>query len=96
VFDISLIRHNQPVNITIKLEELGQAVVTLGAQKMVDHPMKTFEDIEAEKRKTVERRTKLAPTLQEIRKREKQTLLRKIKYREEKQTARRRPVQGDL
>jgi type II secretory pathway component PulC len=96
IFDISLVRHNQPMSISIKIQELGQPVVTLGAQKIADHPIKTFEDIESEKQKMLVRRTKLAPTLQEIRKREKQTLLRKIKYREDKQATQRRPVQGEL
>jgi type II secretory pathway component PulC len=96
VFDIAIIRGGRPQLITITLDEVGQSVVTLGTRPTPQTPRKTVQDLKDEKQKLLERRVKLAPTLQELRKREKQTILRRLKKKELNRAARMRSTQEEL
>jgi len=96
VIDIELLRNNRPLTIALKLEELGRPVETLGTKPVTQQPRKTVEDIKAEKEKTLSRKVKLAPTLQELRKREKQTILRRIKKKEIQRAEKLRSAQEEL
>lgn len=82
---IKLLRHaSEEIKVTIKLQTLGQTsvVTTNGVPRRPQAPAKTIEDIQEEKREIMEKKYQFAPTVNEIKKKEKQIILKKVKKKE--------------
>jgi type II secretory pathway component PulC len=82
---VNLLRHNtEEIKLSLKLQELEHSrVVTLGGQpRKVQELTKTIEDIEKEKEEIMQQKYSFAPTVNEIKKREKQVILKKVKKKE--------------
>lgn len=95
--EVILLRNNQPLSLNIKIEELGKTgAIRLEAPRIQEKPIKTVEDIEEEKVNILKQKQIFAPTIDEIRKREKKTILKKVKRKELKQEAAKRPPKLDI
>lgn len=93
--DVTLQRQHTPIHLSIALQEAGKPT-TLSLTQRYAAPRKTTEDIQAEKIRMLEEKHTFAPTLDEIRKRERRTILEQVTRQEESQSARNRAVNLEI
>lgn len=94
---ITLLRHNNEAKLSVILKELPITSVSLGTKphKLRQLP-KTEEDIKEEKLKIIYGRETFAPTIDEIKRREKSTVLKKLLRKQQLEDAQHQPVNLEI
>jgi hypothetical protein len=85
---IDLLRNNaEKIKLSIRLQDLHPTpVISLdGTLQQAAPPTRTLEDVEQEKSEIMQKKYRFAPTVGEIKKRDKQVILKKIKKQELKE-----------
>jgi type II secretion system protein C len=99
VIEVGFTRFNSPQKIVITLEDFGKKPTLefyTEPRTTVQEPKKTVADIEEEKAELLRKNYNFAPTLQEIKRREKKMILEKIKHKEQGQKTLQKPVRFDI
>lgn len=94
---VNLVHNGKESSFAILLQDLEKEAIIMGKGKKAKKAIQqTREDVEKEKRELLQQKYVFAPTVDEIKKREKTTALHKVKRHEEQEKLRQRSTQFDI